>query len=65
MAKELPRLTTAGMERISICIGLQQGGIVEGEKGEPVDVYCQNLASQIQGNDNTAALAGQQNQPGE
>ena len=52
---------TAGMERISICIGLQQGGIVEGEKGEPVDVYCQNLASQIQGNDNTAALAGEQN----
>jgi hypothetical protein len=36
-------------------------GIVEGETGEPVDVYCQNLASQIQGNDNTAALAGQQN----
>lgn len=40
-------------------------GLVEGKTGEPVDVYCQNLASQIQGNDNTAALAGQQNQPDE
>jgi hypothetical protein len=40
-------------------------GIVEGKTGEPVDVYCQNLASQIKGNYNTAALAGQQNQPNE
>ena len=27
---------------------------------QPVDVFCQNLASQIQGEDNSAALAGAQ-----
>jgi hypothetical protein len=27
---------------------------------QPTDVFCQNLASQIQGDDNSAALAGEQ-----
>jgi hypothetical protein len=31
-----------------------------GNGDTPIDVWCQNLASQIQGNDNSAALAAEQ-----
>jgi hypothetical protein len=31
-----------------------------GNGDTPIDVFCQNLASQIQGDDNSAALSGEQ-----
>ena len=31
-----------------------------GNGDNPIDVYCQNLASQIQGDDNSAALSAEQ-----
>ena len=31
-----------------------------GNENNPIDVFCQNLASQIQGDENVASLAGEQ-----
>ena len=31
-----------------------------GNEDNPIDVFCQNLASQIQGDENAPALAGEQ-----